>query len=90
MESERTLIGAWAGLVALSAATTATTMLDVSQDVRWAVAAMVLGLAGAKARLILGRYLGLRQSRFWTHVFDAAIALFLAIAFVLFGMGARS
>jgi hypothetical protein len=45
-------------------------------------------LAGLKARIILGRYLGLKQSKFWMHLFDAAIVLFMAIAMTLYLLGA--
>lgn len=88
MSSSRALVEAWSALVVLSAATTAMTMLEVSQQTRWVIAGTVLCLAGAKARVILARYLGLRQTRFWTRLFDAVIALFLAIAFALYLMGA--
>jgi hypothetical protein len=88
MSQDRQLIEAWAGLVLLSVGTTLITLYELSPQRRWAVAATVLGLAGLKARIILGRYLGLKQSKFWMHLFDAAIVLFMAIAMTLYLLGA--
>jgi uncharacterized membrane protein YjjP (DUF1212 family) len=87
--SARLLIDAWLALVLLSVVTAAISMLTVSDEDRWMTAAVVLGLAGYKARLILGSYLGLRQSRFWTRLFDSVIVLFLAVAFALYLLGTR-
>jgi len=85
----RVLIEAWVALVVLSAGTTVMTLLEVTGPARTLIAAGVLGLAGLKARVILARYLGLRQTRFWTRMFDAAIAAFLTIAFSLYLFGTR-
>lgn len=56
------------------------------------MAGLLLAIAGLKARTILGRYLELAHSAFWTKLFDLVIGLFLMIAFVLYaaGMGASS
>jgi len=87
--SARLLFDAWLTLVLLSVGTAVISMLAVSDEDRWVTAAAVLGLAGFKARLIHESYLGLRQSRFWTRLFDGVIALFLALAFALYLLGTR-
>lgn len=83
----KALIEAWVTLVVLSAATTAMTLIDASGTVRIAVAAGVLMLAGLKARVILGSYLQLRHSQFWTRAFDLAVGCFLLICFVVYMLG---
>jgi hypothetical protein len=89
MSRDRQLIEAWAGLVLLSVGTTLVTLYELSPQGRWVAPAVVLGLAGLKARIILGRYLGLKQSKFWMHLFDAAMLLFMAIAMTLYLLGAE-
>lgn len=69
-----TLGQTWAALVALSALTTALTAFDPAR------AGLVLGvlvLAGAKARLILGHYLGLCAAPAWQRGFDLALVALL-------------
>lgn len=85
----RVLIQAWIVLVALSAGTVLLTMADLSGHARLAAAAGVLTLAGFKSRVILSRYLGLAGSRFWTHAFDFAIGVFLALSFALYAFGSQ-
>lgn len=83
------MIEAWVILVALSLATTVSTLVDASGAVRLAVGGTVLALAGLKARVILARYLHLARSAFWMRSFDLAIGLFLLIAFSLFVMAGQ-
>jgi hypothetical protein len=85
----RDLVEAWVALAALSLGTVLLATADVSGRGATFVAAGVLVLAGLKARVILTRYLGLAGSRFWTHAFDLAIGLFLALSLALhtFGSG---
>lgn len=85
----RVLLEAWAMLVALSAATVFLTLMEPSDVTRIGIAGGVLVLAGLKARTILTRYLRLNRSQFWTHLFDAAIAIFLAIAFAVYLLGIK-
>lgn len=85
----RALVEAWIALLALSAVTTALTLLDVTPPSRVAIAAGVLLLAGSKARIILMRYLRLRQSRFWTRLFDMLLVVFLGLAFSVYLFGVR-
>lgn len=83
----RDLFHAWFALLALSFATVLLASVG-TQGSTW-IAGGLLVLAGLKAKVILGRYLGLADSRFWTRVFDAVVWLFLAAAFAvyLFGSG---
>lgn len=82
---DNALTKAWVKLVALGFCTAALASVHLAQPAwRLLAGACVLLLAGAKARLILGQYLGLKSSRFWTNVFDLVLALFLVAAFALF------
>jgi hypothetical protein len=85
----RDLLAAWIALVVFSIGTVLIASIGASWDRGALIAAGVLALAGLKARVILARYLGLSDSRFWTHTFDLVIGAFLALAFGLyvFGLG---
>lgn len=83
----RDLIKAWLALIALSFGTVLIASDAVSGRGGMLAGAAVLVLAGLKARVILGRYLGLSGSRFWTRTFDLAIGIFLALAFALYVIG---
>lgn len=85
--SNRSLIEAWIMLVALSAATTALTLIDASASNRLIIGGAVLLLAGFKARVILTRYLGLSRTRFWRQLFDAVLVLFLGLAYLIYVLG---
>lgn len=87
--SARPLVEAWIALVALSVATTLMTLAVPSGAGRMLVAAGVLGLAGLKARVILVRYLGLQNSRFWMRTFDLMIGVFLALGFAVYVLGTK-
>lgn len=84
--TSRAMIEAWVLLVAMSAATTALTFVEISGRSRMVIAAGVLVLAGLKARIILSRYLQLHNSRFWTRAFDLAIGGFLLLSFGLYAI----
>jgi hypothetical protein len=86
---QRSLIEAWAALLALSLGTVLLTRIDASGRDRAFLAAGVLMLAGLKARVILIRYLGLAGSRFWTGAFDLAIGAFLLLGFALHTFGTK-
>ncbi len=83
----RDLVKAWMALIALSLGTVLVASDTVSAHGGMIAGAAVLVLGGLKARVILGRYLGLSGSRFWTRTFDLAIGLFLALAFALYAIG---
>jgi hypothetical protein len=78
------LLRAWGWLMAASAATTALTLLTDGAPLGAAAAAALLGLAGAKAALILRRYLGLDAAPFWRRGFEAALAGALLLFLGLF------
>ena len=80
------LIRAWALLIALSVAATAVALLRPDAP-RWAViaaGAAILGIAWIKARVILGRYLGLDAVPDLRRVFDVVLGLFLAAVLGLY------
>lgn len=82
------LVAAWMMLIAIGFATTLSTLIEPSGPMgRIVVAIVVLALAALKARVILGRYLGLAASRFWTRGFDFAVGGFLTVALVLYTLG---
>lgn len=85
----RPMIRGWVALVAMSAMTTALTLLHPEGAARLAVGALVLLLAGLKARVILRRYLALERSRFWSSGFSLAIGIFLLLALALYGFAGR-
>lgn len=87
MLSSRALIHAWLLLLVLSAATALLTLVDLNGTSGTMIGAVVLILAGIKARVILARYLRLDTSRFWTRVFDMALGFFLALAFAFYAFG---
>lgn len=80
----RDLVATWVILVGLCAGTTFLTVFKGTGFDRSWLALCILLLAGLKVRLILGRYLGLRASRFWTRGFDLATGLFLVVCFGLY------
>ncbi|MGB4829362.1 MAG: cytochrome C oxidase subunit IV family protein [Paracoccaceae bacterium] len=71
---------AWAILLALSAASTG---LAASGIAGAGLSLSVLVLAGMKARVILGAYLGLASAPSWQRGFDLTLGLFLAVLAVL-------
>ena len=87
MTSPKTLVRSWIGLVALSLATTALTLVEARGQLGLAIAAAVLVLAGFKVRIILAHYLGLSGSRFWMGAFSGAIGGFLVAALLIHLLG---
>lgn len=83
LQGSKDLVTAWVLLIGLSLLTTSLSAISGSSAFDKAVAAGVLILAGLKARLILGRYLDVQRSRFWTRGFDLAIGGFLVLCFGL-------
>lgn len=84
----RNLVHAWLALLVLSFGTV---LLAASADVLdpggTLIAAGVFILAGMKAYVILTRYLGLSDSRFWTTVFAGVVGLFLVLSYGLYVFG---
>jgi len=73
------LIRAWAWLVGLGLATAAGARLIELGLPAPALGVAVLAVAFVKARLILGRYLGLDRAPAWRRAFVAALGAFLAL-----------
>lgn len=80
----RVLVRAWLALVALGTATSALAAVVGPPPVPWLAAVGVLALAWAKARLILGAYLGLSAVPEWRRGFATVLALYALLLFALF------
>ncbi|MDZ4134320.1 MAG: nitric oxide reductase F protein [Paracoccaceae bacterium] len=83
------LTRAWTGLLVLSALST---LIAVAGGALTGTAltvsgALILTLAGAKARLILNAYLGLDAAPHWQRGFGQALALYLALMLGLYLIG---
>lgn len=76
---------AWILLLALSLTTTSLTLAPAST----LTCAVILLLAGMKARVILAQYLELGHSAFWMRFFTSVIALFLLVAFTLYAVAPK-
>ncbi len=79
------LISGWLGLLALSLIATAVS-LSLQAPGGWHAlgGSVILALAWLKARLVLGRYLGLDQAPFWSRGFNIALALFCTLLLGLY------
>ena len=86
MEARR-LFAAWIALMAFSLCTAVLTMSKLTDTSPAIAGAVVLLLAGGKARVILVRYLNLHQSRFWRSLFDVAVGAFLVLAYAIYWIG---
>ena len=71
---------AWLVLLALSAGSTLAAGSGLAGPM---LALIVLALAWAKARVILGAYLGLQEAPLWQRGFDLGLALLLITMAVL-------
>jgi hypothetical protein len=80
------IVKAWGWLVAFGAATTGLAMVGAPGTLKAGIGFLILVLAGLKAGIILRRYLGLHQSAFWRHGFEAFITVFLITAFTLYAV----
>ena len=74
----RWLISGWMFLLVLCFASTLISLWPVPVHWQALSGALILGLAWLKARVILGRYLGLAQAPFWARGFGISLALFCA------------
>ncbi len=81
MTPAQPLLRAYALLAALSLTTTALTVVADDGGLHPALAAALLALAGAKAAVILRRYLGLAAAPVWRRGFETVLALLLATLF---------
>lgn len=72
-------------LMILWAFSLATTLLTQNLgEIRPTTVAMLLTLAGLKARLILNDYLELSTSQFWRHSFNGVVCGFLILTFGIY------
>ncbi|MBJ6373071.1 nitric oxide reductase F protein [Sedimentitalea arenosa] len=78
------LITAWLALLVFSFASTLISVFPVPTTVQPFAGAMILTLAWLKARVILGRYLGLVNAPFWARGFGISLALFCALLLGLY------
>lgn len=78
------LVKAWGWLVALSLSTTV--IASITNGAGAGFAAVVLILSGWKARVILGSYLGLKNSRYWSRGFNSFIGFFIVVAFGIYSI----
>jgi len=78
---------AWAALAVLSLLSTALTQLQDDAWLRAAAGTAILVLGYVKARLILGRYLGLAAAPYWYRGFTLVIALYMAGLLALYLAG---
>ncbi|GAB4361573.1 MAG: hypothetical protein Kow00114_16180 [Kiloniellaceae bacterium] len=82
-----TLWRSWIFLALLSLASTALAQLDASGIVQAIAGAAILTLAYFKARLILGRYLGLAEAPYWYRGFNLVTALYMILLLALYLAG---
>jgi len=80
----RTLVTAWAWLIALSGGSTIVAYSIGHGFNRHLAGAAILALALLKARLVLWRYLGLAQARGWLTGFVSVIGLTCLLIFGLY------
>ena len=85
MTGDRLLWRALAALVGLGLATTAIAVLRDRAALVWpaAAAALLLGLAGLKAEVILTRYLGLGAAPAWRAGFRTGLVLLLVLLYAI-------
>ncbi len=77
----------WIFLALLSFASTALAQWDAAGLARALAGATILTLAYFKARLILGRYLGLAAAPYWYRGFSLVIALYMILLLALYLAG---
>lgn len=78
------LLRAWGWLIGLSLCSTAVSLWHWPATLTALAGALVLSLGWLKARVILGRYLGLEAAPFWRRGFDIALALFCLLLLGLY------
>ncbi|MAN99693.1 MAG: nitric oxide reductase F protein [Roseovarius sp.] len=69
------LLRAWGWLIGLSLCSTGVSLWHWPATLTPLAGALILTLGWLKARVILGRYLGLEAAPFWRRGFDIALAL---------------
>lgn len=78
------LLRAWGWLIGLSLCSTVVALWHWPATLTPLAEALILTLGWLKARVILGRYLGLEAAPFWRRGFDIALALFCLLLLGLY------
>ncbi len=78
------LLRAWGTLIGLSLGSTLLSLAPVPPGLSAVAGALILGLAWLKARVILGRYLGLVAAPFWHRGFGISLAGFCLLLLGLY------
>jgi hypothetical protein len=78
------LLRAWGWLIGLSLCSTGVALWHWPAALNPLAGALILTLGWLKARVILGRYLGLEAAPFWRRGFDIALALFCLLLLGLY------
>ncbi len=78
------LLRAWGALIGLSLGSTLLSLAPVPAGLSTVAGALFLGLAWLKARVILGRYLGLHAAPFWHRGFGISLAGFCLLLLALY------
>ncbi len=82
--SYRSLFTGWIALLCFSLASTLLSVWSFSPNWQALTGTVILLLAWLKARVILGRYLGLSQAPFWSQGFGISLAVFCLILLGLY------
>ena len=78
------LLRAWLALIGFSAASTATSLWQWPTALTALAGVLILGLAWAKARVILLSYLGLADAPFWRRGFSLCLFLYAGLLLALY------
>jgi hypothetical protein len=78
------LITGWLALLVFSFVSTLIAAWPIPPQWQALAGAVILTLAWLKARVILGRYLGLAQAPFWARGFGVSLALFCGLLLGLY------
>ncbi len=84
MMTPRAITTGWLALLGLSLCSTAISLWSFGATWQGPAGAIILILAWLKARVILGRYLGLSAAPFWARGFGIALALYCALLLGLY------
>ena len=80
----RILLFGWLALLCFSLASTLISIWSVPPNWQAVSGTAIILLAWLKARVILGRYLGLAQSAFWSRGFNTSLAFFCVVLLLLY------
>ena len=78
------LFRAWLAMIGFSAASTAISLWQWPTALTALAGVLILGLAWAKARVILLSYLGLAEAPFWRRGFSLCLLLYVGLLLALY------